>query len=62
MKQGQLVMWSSTWIAGGSKEQIPFFKSQIGFVLGIGKTNNCFLVVWDNGQCSDVHKEYLEAI
>ena len=62
MKQGDLVKWSLSWLAGCSGNSIEVYRSQLGVVMGISETINCFKVSWSNGEVSAVHYDYLEAL
>ena len=66
MKSGQLVKWSSTWLAGCTKDahnKLEFYREQIGVVVGGStQTVNCWTVIWNNGERNDVHYEFLEAL
>ena len=62
MKQGDLVKWSLSWLAGCSGNSIEDYRSQLGVVMGISKTINCYKVTWSNRETSDVHRDYLEAL
>ena len=62
MKTGDLVKWSLSWIASCSESSMEVYRNQLGVVMGISETINCFKVSWSDGQISDVHYDYLEAL
>ena len=62
MKTGDLVKWSLIWIADCSNKNIESYRNQLGVVMGISETVNCFKVSWSDGKTSDVHYDYLEAL
>ncbi len=62
MDIGDLVKWSLSWLASCSDKNIDDYRNQLGVVLGISETVNCYKVTWSDGQTSDVHRDYLEAL
>ena len=62
MEVGDLVKWSLSWIADCSDKNIESYRNQLGVVMGISETVNCFKVSWSDGKTSDVHRDYLEAL
>ena len=62
MKRGDLVKWSWSWIASCDQVKAKVYRNQLGVVMGISETINCFKVSWSDGQISDVHYDYLEAL
>ena len=70
MKQGDLVKWSLSWLAGCTDrtekrytdQSVETYRKQIGVVTGKSKTVNCYSIVWSNGMTGDVHRDYLEAL
>ena len=62
MKTGDLVKWSLSWIASCTEATGKVYRQQIGIVMGISETINCFKVTWSDGLTSDVHYDYLEAL
>jgi len=62
MKVGDLVKWSASWLAGCSDKVAKNYRNQLGLVMGISETINCYKVTWSNGKTSDVHRDYLEAL
>ena len=62
MKIGDLVKWSLAWIASCSDKTIEGYRNQLGVVMGISETIHCYKVAWSDGQISDVHRDYLEAL
>ena len=62
MKTGDLVKWSVSWIASCDQVKAKVYRNQLGIVLGISETINCFKVTWSDGLTSDVHYDYLEAL
>ena len=62
MKIGDLVRWSLSWIAGCVDGNIKDYRNQLGVVMGISETINCYKVAWNDGKTSDVHRDYLEAL
>ena len=63
MKAGDLVCWSLSWIVRCSDENKENYRKQLGFILGKSEdVTNCWIVVWDDGQKNEVHRDYLEVI
>ena len=62
METGDLVKWSVSWIASCLNGEAKAYGGQLGVVMGISETVNCYKVAWSNGETSDVHRDYLEAL
>ena len=62
MKTGDLVKWSLSWLADCHDKTRDEYRIQLGVVMGISETVNCYKVTWSNGQASDVHRDFLEAL
>ena len=69
MKKGDLVKWSQIWLdgcktAGGDiVESLRFYRSQVGVILTpVDQPLDCYRVLWNDGQQSDVHYEFLEVL
>jgi alkylated DNA nucleotide flippase Atl1 len=65
MKAGQLVKWSSVWLAGCTSgvtyQSAAHYAKQIGVVVCPSiETVSCWKVVWSSGEISDVHYSFLE--
>ena len=63
MSVGQLVKWSWPWLStvGADDGKREHYRNQIGVLIEKSSdTINCWLVVWNDGEISTVHKEYLE--
>ena len=62
MNTGELVKWSVSWRASCADGNIGDYRNQLGVVMGISETIDCFKVSWSDGKTSDVHYDYLEAL
>jgi len=67
MKIGDLVQWSQQWLRGcgstsSAYKDAFYYRDQVGIVMEIGVPDNCWRVLWSDGEDDEVHYDYLEVL